>query len=345
MDDEFVEFVARRFDGAIAGPASRAGECPDENMWALLADDALSPSERRALIEHISRCATCRRLASEIISEWQVAQAETDGPEKPAVAIYRRIVLFPRAGIYAAAAVVLLAVGLYFASSLAGRNDATLLARAAQQIAAGQYEVAERELAGAMQRGDASVAVMQLRGRALMGAALAMATPGKAKLTSLGSVGILQRRTKELPTIPVPEEKLERALAMLQKAAEANPPSAAGWRELGAALLVARRFDEAVEAFGRWVQIEPSSAQAHNARGLALYGAECHVEAAAAFQRASAIASEVSAHELNAAIACEEAGKVHEAQRHWQRFLKLEPSGPDAEEVRRWLAVLQKGTP
>lgn len=345
MNQRFIDFLVQQLDRATATAPNPEGKCLEENTWALLADDALSPRERESLVEHISQCAACRRVACEIISEWHAAPADGAESGRPSASMLRRLILSRAVGVYAAAAVVILGVGLYFLSSRTRRSEDDLLARAAHQIAVGQYEAAERELAAAMERGKASAAVMQLRGQALMGAALAMTAPGSAKLTSLGHVGILQRRTKELPTIPVPESRLKVALAMLREAANATPGSQGGWRDLGTALVVARRFQEAADAFGRWVQIDPDSAQAYNAHGLALYGAEQFAEAALAFQRASAVATEVSAYELNAAIACEEAGQLEQARRHGQRFLELEPTGRDADEVRTWLSYLGKDNP
>jgi tetratricopeptide (TPR) repeat protein len=335
MEERFIEFTARQYDEGCSGAPGAPGGCPDENTWALLADDALAPSERRALIAHLSRCPPCRRIASQIISE-SASASEVSRPW---------IIRLRRPALYAAAAMIFVAVGVYFGVVRRGPDEAGLLARATRQIAAGQYDAAERELASAMERGQHSAAIRRLRGQALMGAALALATPGSAKLTSLGTVGVLPRRTKELPTIPVPPAQLEQALGLLRQAAEAEPNSPEGWQELGAALMVARRFDEAADAFGRWVQIEPDSAPAHNAQGLALYAAEHYSKAVAAFERASALARQVPAYVFNLAIACEEAGQLEEAQRHWRRYLELEPTGRDADEVRRWLSVLEKPTP
>lgn len=334
MLEPFIEFAARQYDEGCSGVPGAPGGCPDENTWALLADDALAPSEREALIAHLSRCPPCRRIASQIISE-SASSSESSRPW----------IIRLRPALYAAAAMIFVAIGVYFGVVRRGPDEAGLLARATRQIAAGQYDTAERELASAMERGQHSAAIRRLRGQALMGTALALATPGSAKLTSLGTVGVLPRRTKELPTIPVPPAQLEQALGLLRQAAAAEPNSPEGWRELGAALMVARRFDEAADAFGRWVQVEPDSAPAHNAQGLALYAGEHYPEAVAAFERALALALKVPAYEFNLAIACEEAGQLEEAQRHWRRYLELEPTGRDADEVRKWLSVLEKPTP
>ncbi len=330
-----MEFAARQYGESCAGAPEGAGHCPDENTWALLADDALSPSERQALIAHLSRCPSCRRMASQIIAE----AAPATGVRTP------WIIRLRRPAVYAAAAMIVLAIGVYFGVVQRGRGEAGLLARATEQIAAGQYDIAARELAGAMERGQRSAAIRRLRGQALMGTALAMVTPGSAKLTSLGTVGVLPRRTKELPAIPVGQTQLEQALGLLRQAAETEPNSPANWRELGAALLVARRFDEAAEALGRWAQLEPDSAAAQNAHGLALYGAERYPEAVAALGRASTLAPQVPAYEFNLAIACEEAGQLEDARGHWQRYLELEPTGQDSDEVRKWLLVLEKPNP
>ena len=80
-----------------------------------------------------------------------------------------------------------------------------------------------------------------------------------------------------------------------------------------------------------------------NAFGI--FGAERYPEAVAALGRASTLAPQVPAYEFNLAIACEEAGQLEDARGHWQRYLELEPTGQDSDEVRKWLLVLEKPNP
>jgi tetratricopeptide (TPR) repeat protein len=334
MDERFIKFAARQYEAARVGQGKAADECPDENTWALLADNALSPSEREALIQHISGCPLCRRTASEIISEWEVM------PAMPRRWIFR---LHPMA--YAAAAVLLLGLGSYFIAARVGTDQSELLARAGRYVADGQYEAAERELAAAMARGATGPEIKRLRGQALLGAALATTHPGRGRLTELGLAGILQRRTKAISAMPVSEPRLRQALQLFQEVAEALPMSASGWRELGAALILAGDFDQAATTFEHWVQIDPGAAAAHNACGLALYGAARYAEAAVSFERAVVAAPDLATYELNAAIACEEAGQLEAAKRHWKGFLELEPTGPEADEARKWLAELERQVP
>jgi tetratricopeptide (TPR) repeat protein len=345
VPENFIEFLAHEHDRLTDGAAAPPTPCPDENLWALLADNALSPSQRSSLIEHVSDCVPCRRLASEIIAEWDVAATSHTGAETFVPGRKRGIARFRRMIPYAAAASIVLAVGLYFLFSGPRGTEASLLAQASQQIAAGQYDVAVSQLAAAMERGHKSAAVKRLRGQALLGSTLALAQPGQSRVTSLGIADILHRRTKDLPVIPVPAVRLDQALGFLRDAADSEPATADGWRQLGAALLVAHEYKQAAEAFSHWTRLQPDSAEAQNAYGLALYGGEDYSPAAAAFAQAAALAPQVAAYQLNTAMAYDEAEEPQKAATCLNRFLELEPAGPQADQARQWLDALQSGVP
>jgi tetratricopeptide (TPR) repeat protein len=377
MDDRLAAFVARQHDRIVAEGQPGLSPCLDDNDWALLVDDLLSPRQREAIIEHISRCPACRRQASQIVSEFK-----SDAGARP------QIIRYLQFGAYAAAAGLIVAVAMYIGYGGSSARQTRAFALAEQQIArhayaearhtldpflaAGQlapdrhahartlyeqsyvaqaqsqldrnrYVDAQAVLTEAMDRGYDSADIKRLCGRAIMGTALAFASPEEETLTGRGMAGVLRRRTKDLPAPATLAAEFQTALDLLEQVVAEQPASPAGWRDLGLAKLAARRFDEAAEALDRRAQIEPGSADARNACGMALYGAGRYADAAAAFQEAIGIAPNVGAYELNAAIACEEAGELAAAVGHWQRYLVLKPTGKDAEEAQRWLPILQKG--
>ena len=376
MNAKLAEFLARQHDGLV-DVSKTAQQCPDDETWSLLEDDLLSPSERESLIEHVSRCPPCRRKASQIMSAWQVPAA------RPTSLIFRlRPLAYAMAAclVLAVGAYYVwtgvaptpqttlaraerdLELGRYQQvretldrvladESLDVDNRAqarslyekTYVASAMARLDRQEYLEAQNELEEAMERGYRSPDIKRLRGKALLATAVAMGPGPEDKLTALGFVGILTRRTKSLPTT-MPGAETDLAIKLLREAAGQQPGSAARWRELGVALLSIHRYAEAVEAFQRCCWLEPENGSAHNALGLALYAAERYREAVAQFGKAIGLQPDVSAYEFNAALTCEETGQLEEAVGHWKRYLALEPAGAQAHEARKWLAILERGT-
>ena len=106
MSEKLTRFLLREYDRGLQrhrGPA----EHPDENVWALLADGLLSAAQRDELLAHAETCPTCRRRVAATVAEWDEQASIAGGRgESRVLVLYRRPVQ------YAAAACVLIGVGL-----------------------------------------------------------------------------------------------------------------------------------------------------------------------------------------------------------------------------------------
>ncbi len=127
MSEELVRHIAREYDRLIQrGEPVR--EHPDENAWALLADNLMSISDRAELLRHASECAACRRRLAIIVGELE-PMVGSAGAIRPAAG---RIIRLPHlAPALAAAAVLAFAVGVGLYTSTVALNPSLLSADAA----------------------------------------------------------------------------------------------------------------------------------------------------------------------------------------------------------------------
>jgi Flp pilus assembly protein TadD len=130
------------------------------------------------------------------------------------------------------------------------------------------------------------------------------------------------------------DEQHDEAIAVLKEVAGQRRVSAAH-ADLGMALLSARRMNEALAAFTRARELEPTSAQAHCGLGLVYQQLGRWWEAADAFRQAEQLAPDSPAGPANLAAVLQILGEHDQARAALQRAAAL---APEDEEIRRALA-------
>jgi Tfp pilus assembly protein PilF len=131
------------------------------------------------------------------------------------------------------------------------------------------------------------------------------------------------------------------AVPFLEKAVEAEPFSIAARFDLAAAYARCGKLQDAVEQYETLVRSGSADIRVHHNLGLALRQLGRNAEAAAAFERATAMAPDKSPGWLGLALSLEADGRSSEAAVALERYLALEPAGPDADNVRARIARLR----
>ncbi len=132
----------------------------------------------------------------------------------------------------------------------------------------------------------------------------------------------------------------EEAAYAYERAVAEDGPSAEAWFNLGNVRFVQNQQDRAARAFARALELEPDYVEAWNNFANVQSELGCFDEALAAYQRAIAIAPDYADAYYNCAETLLALGDEAGARRHWQAYLKRDPSSPWAAEVLKKLAAL-----
>src|SRR5262245_11173226 len=97
-------------------------------------------------------------------------------------------------------------------------------------------------------------------------------------------------------------------------------------------------LNEARECFERAIALEPTNAKACFNLGNVLHDRSEYEASLILFRDAATLDPEFADAHFNLALTCEQLGKVELAQRHWQRYLALDPAGEWAAIAREHLA-------
>jgi tetratricopeptide (TPR) repeat protein len=266
------------------------------------------------------------------ISEAEFVGLEPDGDgveQKPAVA--RRVGMW--AGIAASVVVVVAMAGLAVPGGpapVSAPPEAPKLmmaqppsAHSAPRPAVPENAVRQPDAPGAVQKpGDLGQALEQYR------AALAEKPADAELLAGVGQILVAMNKPSE-------------AVPFLEKAVEAEPFSIVARFDLAVAFGRSGKLKEAVEQYETLARSGTADTRVHHNLGLALRQLGRNAEAAMAFEQATALAPDRAPGWLGLALSLEADGRGGEAAAALERYLLLEPSGPDADNVRARIARLR----
>ncbi len=131
------------------------------------------------------------------------------------------------------------------------------------------------------------------------------------------------------------------AVPFLEQAVEAEPFSIVARFDLAVAYGRSGLVKEAMEQYESLVQSGDADMRVHHNLGLALRQLGRNGEAAAAFERATALAPERAPGWLGLALSLESEGRRGEAATALERYLALEPAAADADNVRARIVRLR----
>jgi len=141
--------------------------------------------------------------------------------------------------------------------------------------------------------------------------------------------------------ILVAMNKPAEAVPFLEQAVDAEPFSIVARFDLAVAYGRSGKLKEAAELYEGLVQSGEADARVHHNSGLVLRQLGRNTEAAAAFERATALEPGRAPGWLGLALSLEADGRAGEAAAALERYLVLEPAAPDADNVRARIARLR----
>ncbi len=133
----------------------------------------------------------------------------------------------------------------------------------------------------------------------------------------------------ELGVLYLQSGRIEVAVRLLQDAAERNPGSAMFHNDVAVALGVAKRFDEAIEAYKRCIAIEPQAAQSYCNLGHILHGLGRDEEALVALQKAVELEPRSIEAQSNLGLVLMALDRFEEAQDCHNKAIALAPGMPE----------------
>lgn len=131
--------------------------------------------------------------------------------------------------------------------------------------------------------------------------------------------------------------KLQKALSDLQQAVAANPGYARAYIAQGAALNLAEKFDDAIRSLQSGAALAPDSWQAYFELSKTMLAKDQYEESLKYATKAADLMSDFPLIRMGKAYALLGMHRYQEAINELERFLALEPSGPQAEYARATL--------
>ena len=224
-------------------------------------------------------------------------------------------------------------------------------------------------LSGPLARGERNFALVAVTGVVVLGSVALYAATGRPELAGATSLYSNQAwfdnsrgrstslspsmasqttssvaRGEGQPEIPSVDEMIQRLVARLHR----NPTDAEGWRTLGWSYFSTERYDDAVEAYAKAMELNPASAEYRSARSEAMvYAANGTVTTAAR----SAIEDTLKIDPKNVraryylGLAREQAGDKAAALKDWTEVLAdADPAEPLLPDLRKRVTALGGGT-
>jgi tetratricopeptide (TPR) repeat protein len=279
----------------------------------------------------------CDRCGRELV---YISEAEFVGHEPEHEASEGKPGIARRAGLWAGVAAAVVVVVATAGLTIPGRQTSTPVQRDASMVMAAQPPAAlsaagaatARTRAAETRKDDAPTASHKPGD---LGEALARYREVLAEkpadpelMANVGQILVAMNRPAE-------------AVPFLEQALEAEPFAVVTRFDLAVAYGRSGKLKEAIEQYETLVRSGSADPRVHHNLGLALRQLGRNAEATAAFGRATALAPEQAAGWLGLALSLEADGRGGEAASALERYLSLEPSGPDADNVRARIARLR----
>jgi tetratricopeptide (TPR) repeat protein len=125
-------------------------------------------------------------------------------------------------------------------------------------------------------------------------------------------------------------KKWQEAVDAANKAIELDPNDAAAWGNLGAALVQLKKWDAAIAACRKAVELDRKNANAHWGLGSALFNQKKWGEAAAAFREVTELNPKDATAHSNLGAALREQRKLDEAVAAYRKVIELDPKNSSA---------------
>jgi tetratricopeptide (TPR) repeat protein len=126
------------------------------------------------------------------------------------------------------------------------------------------------------------------------------------------------------------KEKYEEALKAFEKAIELNPDKESAWNNKGATLSKLERYDEALKAHEKAIELNPNHIMALSNKGIALSNLERYDEALKAFEKAIELNPDDEVTWNNKGVTLDEYKRYDEALKAYEKAIELNPDKESA---------------
>jgi len=140
----------------------------------------------------------------------------------------------------------------------------------------------------------------------------------------------------------VPSADIQKQISILQSVLKDDPKNLNALIQLGNAYFDTDQFDRAIETYSKALQIDPQNADVRTDMGIMFRRKGDPDRAIAEFKRAA----EVDLRHVNSRynlgiVLLHDKGDIKGAIKAWEDYLKVEPAGPRAENIRNQMAKLR----
>lgn len=150
---------------------------------------------------------------------------------------------------------------------------------------------------------------------------------------------------KQLPTSPpptAPSAEIQKQIAFLESVLKDDPKNLNALIQLGNAYFDTDQFDRAIETYSKTLAIDPQNADARTDMGIMFRRKGDSDRAIAEFKRAAGVDPRHVNSRYNLGIVLlHDKGDIKGAIKAWEDYLKVEPAGPRAENIRNQMAKLK----
>jgi tetratricopeptide (TPR) repeat protein len=161
----------------------------------------------------------------------------------------------------------------------------------------------------------------------------------------LVSIGCRQQEQKQQQvtyTPAAPPAQLQ--IDQMAQAAKMAPKNAQAWIELGNALMDARRFSEAIDAYDKALALEPKNVNVLVDQGTCYRGVKKFDKAVEQYRKALNVDPNFpNGHRNLGVVLAFDLNKKPEAIKEFNRYLEIAPNASDAGEIRQKVQELTSG--
>ncbi len=143
-------------------------------------------------------------------------------------------------------------------------------------------------------------------------------------------------------TPAVPPADVQKQIDFLQSVLKDDPKNLKALIQLGNAYFDSGQFDRAIAAYSKALEIDPNNADVHTDLGIMYRRKGEYDRAIAEFKRAAEIdPNHVNSRYNLGIVLLHDKGDIKGAIKAWEDYLKVQPTGPRAENIRNQMARMK----
>lgn len=162
---------------------------------------------------------------------------------------------------------------------------------------------------------------------------------------TIGAFGCQQQKKEEQTSVTyTPPVMSQTEVSQLEQAAKASPKNKEGWIKLGNVLMDSQRYNEAIDAYQKALDLDPKNVPVRVDMGTCYRGIGKFDKAVEEYRKALKIDPNFpNAHRNLGVVLADDMHDDREAIPEFQKYLDLVPNAPDAATIRQTIQMLSMG--